>query len=194
MTLAGVPSYIHPENINSIDPERIADIESYLSKTPYGEELLKLFEETGVIIEFGDISDPNTLATTSPDGKRITLDIDFANLSDAELAAFLVYEGTHLKQIASNGAVIPGLGLVVTTPEFLITAYGHMIYPWDMEYDSYRAEAEFWKSIGADLPESKILSGVEEMIFTPDGDYRDFKDACWFIHDSYTHLFDPQGK
>jgi uncharacterized protein YukE len=181
-----VPSHVHPENINSTEPARIEDIESYLQSTPYGQDLLKLFKEYGVTIEFGSISNPDTIASTSLDGKKIIIDIDFANLSDAELAAVLVHEGTHVVQAVDANNTIPILGQL-----FDGIAYG--VYPWDDEYVAFKAEAEFWIAINTDLPPSPQLSSVVKMIFKSDGEYRAVSDACDILHDfaGYNHLLDP---
>jgi hypothetical protein len=183
-----VSSYTHPENINSVDPARIEDIESYLQTTPYGQMLLKLFKEYGVTIEFGSISNPDTIASTSPDGKRIIIDIDFSNLSDAELAAVLVHEGTHVVQAVNANNALPILGQI-------FDGIAYDVYPWDDEYEAFKAEADFWLAINTDLPTSPQLSGVVKMIFTPDGAYRAVSDACDQMHDffDYDHLLDPSG-
>ncbi len=192
-TIGSLPSYVHPENINSVDPERIADIKIYLMSTPYGQELLKLFEEYDVEIVFGSIDDPSTIASTSADGRRITIDIDHANLSDAELAAILVHEGTHAKQGAYPDENIPLIGDLFNLDHLIRDTFEYKLYPWLNEYEAYRAEADFWNAVGEGLPASQSIQNHFNMIFTPDGGYRNYFDAMQILHDraDYGHLFDP---
>lgn len=186
-------SYIHPENMNSTDPSRIADIESYLTKTPYGQEVLKLLEENNVTVEFGPLSPPNAIASTSPDGRHIVINEKYRGLSDAELAAVLVHEGTHVKQTSLPIENIPILGFFIDEGHAILDATVYSVYPWNKEYEAFRAEAEFWQAISPGLPNSPILSDVENMIFQPNGEYRTMGDACDYLHDNYpySHIIDP---
>ncbi len=190
-TISSLPSYVHPENINSIDPERIADLKSYLANTPYGQKLLKLLTEYGVEIEFKDIA---AVGGTTNDGKHIYIDPDWAKrLTDAELAAILIHEGTHAIQHASIMDKIPILGDGWDFLQGMEDGLKYMAYPWLFEYEAYREEAEFWKAVGGASSTSELINGHVDMIFNSEGDYRGFFEASQILHDNYgySHGIDP---
>jgi uncharacterized protein YukE len=178
------PGYLDPDNEGSTSKERVNSLLDFLATTEAGRDESEWLEENGVVVVFGDIEDPSTIAECSLDGKTITLDIDFANLSDYALIATLIHEATHSRLQITEPIVLQeidpledpsGYRREVARVQELILA---------QEYAAYLAEAEIWGEIREQIPfeqrdpddlESRdgLIEHYYNLIYNPDGTLRD---------------------
>lgn len=182
--------YIRSENQNSTSAQRLTDISVILNQAVIGQRVLRWLNDNHVTVTFGDAGG-NAIAVCSSDGKRITIDRDYAYLSDYELAAVLVHEGTH--SLDTHPFDVPVVGPLINAWYNIQEDVMYAAYPFPEEYRAFRAQAEFWRQVASGLPPSPILDSVESLIYDSNGSYRDIDAVYKELHNSYGYkdqLFD----
>lgn len=184
--------YLDPDNVGSTSQERVESLQQFLSTTEGGRDVAAWLNEYGVTVQFGDLD--GAIANCSPNGKVITIGTNYAHLSDYALAAVLVHEGTHsLDSHPLDNDSVPLVAPVFNWWYNIQDDFMYVTYPYPEEYRAFRAEAEFWLEVRDQAPPEPIEDDSVDLIFNPDGTYRDVDDVYMDLHDKfgYQGVFNP---
>ncbi|HHY54790.1 MAG TPA: hypothetical protein GYA08_05075 [Chloroflexi bacterium] len=189
---AGDPQsgYLDSANINSTSEKRISDLKKILDATEGGRRVLEWLNRNDVAVKFGDAG--TAIAYCTADGREIVLNNSFASMSDYELAAVLVHEGTH--SLDSQPFSTPIIGPLMNAWYNFQDDFLYVAYPYPEEYRAHRAQAEFWQEIRKqqNLPPSPELDSVVDLIFDQNGNYRNVDAVYKDLHRrGYEGLVNP---
>ncbi|MFZ6027739.1 MAG: hypothetical protein ACOYYS_08495 [Chloroflexota bacterium] len=152
------PGYLDSANVDSVSQERIDDLKQLLATTYTGYDVAVWLDEQDIDVTFGDLPD-GEIAHTPVAGSTIILSSDFAGWSDYALAAYLLHEGTHLRdprlvEIEKEGnAALKALRRNwYEVTKKLETA----LYPYPEEYRAFKAQADFWLEVRDRIPLIKL--------------------------------------
>jgi len=164
------PGYIREQNIGSLDSGRINDVVGILEQTEYGKQMSEFLRTNRINIVFGSTNAKNAIAECSLDGKSITINQNYATMSDYALAATIIHEATH------SSLTVAGSGNQLY--DTIYKEVNNFLYSRSSLYEehaAFRSEVEFWKEIKQKLalPDDAMLDADVDLIYRSDGSLRD---------------------
>lgn len=181
------PGYLDSANVGSISQERINDLKQLLATTHIGCDVAAWLDKQGIVVTFGDLPG-GEIAHTPVAGNTITLNSDFAGWSDYTLAAYLLHEGTHLRDPRlveieeEDNATLKALRKNwYEVTKKLETAF----YPYPEEYRAFKAQADFWLEVRDQIPPDPAGEDAINLIYNPDGTLRPIDKVYRNLHENY---------